>query len=57
MEDNSGGKSWSDILKDIATNGVNASIDRFVGPTSAYEEPTRTARAQGKTLAWKVGHR
>ena len=48
MEDNSGAKSWSDILKDIATNGVNASIDRFVGPTSAYEDPYQNGPRPGQ---------
>jgi len=53
MEDEKGGNSWADILKDITRNGVSASIDRFIGPTSAYEEPYQNGPRPGQNPSFE----
>ena len=50
--------SWADTFQDIAKNGLNSAIDRFLGPSTAYEESAQnTLPAAGTQGTQDAGYR
>lgn len=52
-----GEMSWSETFQDIAKNGLNSAIDRFLGPSTAYEESAQNLPMAGTGGTQDAGYR